>query len=80
LWSRQDGVAMTRETYKRIDVIAKFTCTGFAVLATYAGIFFVRSWLCIPIMLASFLPYLIGYNIVVRGWLYRRVFESQEEA
>jgi hypothetical protein len=64
---------MKRTTYNRIASLARYLAyiplpsTWFAII--WADTFLVA----VAIFLASFLPYLIGNNIIVRGWMVRKI-------
>jgi uncharacterized membrane protein len=67
---------MKRSSY---DVIAKTArCTALLPLLTgYLSIVFLHSFLlALAAIAVSFLPYLVGYNLFVRGWLLKRVNDT----
>lgn len=64
---------MKRATYNKVDATTRYLAYV-PLPATYCAIFLADSfWVAAGIFLASFLPYLIGYNLIVRGWLYRKI-------
>ena len=65
---------MKRATYKKVDSIAKLGSICIALPVCYLGIFFSKNFLvAVLIIFASLLPYVLGYNILVRGWLFRKI-------
>jgi hypothetical protein len=67
---------MTLATYKKIDTAAKLICSWGLLAAVYATAYFSRTlWVVIVVAVLGLLPYLVGYNIFVRGWLRRKVVE-----
>jgi hypothetical protein len=65
---------MNRDAYNKIDSISKFITTIIPLPVSYAAIYLSKSFIVASLItLASFIPYLIGYNILVRGWLSRKI-------
>ena len=65
---------MKRATYKKINYFVKSLTAYAALITCYGGIFFAKTFLmAVLIIILGFLPYLIGYNILVRGWLFRNI-------
>jgi hypothetical protein len=63
-------------TYKRIEKFTLWACSWGALAAIYGSLYLARSfWITVFVAFISLLPYLIGYNIMVRGWLRRKVVE-----
>jgi uncharacterized membrane protein YqaE (UPF0057 family) len=66
---------MTSNTYKKIESASRLTAL-LPICVIWAVIFWSSSvWLSITLVVLSFLPYLVGYNFFVRGWLLKRVEE-----
>jgi len=71
---------MTPATYGRINTITRAITTWLPICTVWVGIFLFKSvWLVLLAGVVSVLPYLIGYNIVVRGWLFRKVESERGE-
>ena len=60
---------MTNATYRRLEVVVKWTAIALAWIAWIAAVF-ARSFILFAL---GFLPYLLVYNWMVRGILQSRV-------
>ena len=65
---------MKRATYDKIDLVAKRCTTLIALPVCYLAIFLAKSFLVVVLItVIAFLPYILGYNLFVRGFLFRRI-------
>jgi len=60
---------MNQKTYNKIEIISKWIVLPFG-WGCWGGAILFKKWLLIPI---GILPYILFYNIFIRGYLYSKI-------